>query len=390
MTHTQRRPPRNKLKTISTATVATALFKRGFSNPVHSGRASARPGSADAGGRGVYACATCRAARGSETRLEVFSRPLASAAQGGGRLSCWRGLGHGQPQGCPARRRPAPILVTRLMQRGRRRRDYRRRIPRFFRRKSPSSAFPAYHHRPRRADQSPRCIRRSRSTVRSAAATRRYFPAMSFSATATGVIVIPGASRRRDRQRGVRDDGVRGFLSPKKSATAASILGLYPATDEQTLTDFAAWRKKDRAVSVSPDAAQRETVRCRAGVHGCTTQVWVPVLRRIAARPASRPGTRDTDLSLLRMRAGVTTINDREITMLMFNNLIDGEWMSDGARSPKRQFRRIPMTSSVRAVRGTPRTGRWPAVAAAKAAFFRAWSRSTPQVRYEHSQEGLG
>jgi hypothetical protein len=23
-----------------------------------------------------------------------------------------------------------------------------------------------------------------------------------------------------------------------------SILGLYPATDEQTLTDFAAWRKK--------------------------------------------------------------------------------------------------------------------------------------------------
>src|SRR5712664_939447 len=72
--------------------------------------------------------------------------------------------------------------------------------------------------------------------------------------------------------------------------------------------------------------------------------------------------------------------NDREITMLMFNNLIDGEWMSDGARSPNVN---PSDTNDIvgEAVRGT-RAQAGAAVAAAKAA-FPAWSRSTPQVRYD-------
>jgi alpha-ketoglutaric semialdehyde dehydrogenase len=66
--------------------------------------------------------------------------------------------------------------------------------------------------------------------------------------------------------------------------------------------------------------------------------------------------------------------------MLMFNNLIDGEWISDGARSPDVN---PSNTNDVvgEAVRGT-RAQADAAVAAARTA-FPTWSRSTPQVRYD-------
>src|SRR5213593_2137033 len=66
--------------------------------------------------------------------------------------------------------------------------------------------------------------------------------------------------------------------------------------------------------------------------------------------------------------------------MLMFNNLIDGEWLSDGARAPNVN---PSDTKDIvgEAVRGT-RAQAEAAIAAAKAA-FPAWSRSTPQVRYD-------
>ena len=66
--------------------------------------------------------------------------------------------------------------------------------------------------------------------------------------------------------------------------------------------------------------------------------------------------------------------------MLMFNNLIDGEWLSDGARAPNVN---PSDTKDIvgEAVRGT-RAQAEAAIAAAKAA-FPAWSRSTPQARYD-------
>jgi len=66
--------------------------------------------------------------------------------------------------------------------------------------------------------------------------------------------------------------------------------------------------------------------------------------------------------------------------MLMFNSLIDGEWLSDGARAPNVN---PSDTKDIvgEAVRGT-RAQAEAAIAAAKAA-FPAWSRSTPQVRYD-------
>src|SRR5215216_6295421 len=64
--------------------------------------------------------------------------------------------------------------------------------------------------------------------------------------------------------------------------------------------------------------------------------------------------------------------------MLMFNNLIDGEWLSDGARAPNVN---PSDTKDIvgQAVRGTRAQA---AIAAAKTA-FPAWSRSTPQTRYD-------
>ena len=65
---------------------------------------------------------------------------------------------------------------------------------------------------------------------------------------------------------------------------------------------------------------------------------------------------------------------------MLFNSLIDGEWIADGARSPNIN---PSDTNDVvgEAVRGT-RAQAGAAVAAAKAA-FPAWSRSTPQLRYD-------
>ncbi|WPO44004.1 aldehyde dehydrogenase family protein [Tardiphaga sp. 42S5] len=66
--------------------------------------------------------------------------------------------------------------------------------------------------------------------------------------------------------------------------------------------------------------------------------------------------------------------------MLMFNNLIDGEWLSDGARAPNVNPSNTKEVVG-EAVRGT-RTQADAAIAAAKAA-FPAWSRTTPQLRYD-------
>ena len=51
-----------------------------------------------------------------------------------------------------------------------------------------------------------------------------------------------GPARRRDRRRGRRDDRVRG-LRDRAGLDGRSIIGLYPATRSRRATDFAAWRK---------------------------------------------------------------------------------------------------------------------------------------------------
>ena len=171
---------RNKLKTVSTATVATALFKRGFRIQMHPGRASARPRSADAGRRGLHA-ALHAGARGPQQDRRV-PRSLPSAAQGDRGLSARRGAGDGQPQGCARRvRRRHPGDAADAARR--RRRRHRRRLSRF--RRDRQARLSRLSPPAERADQSDAASGDRDQRARSAAATRRCFPATSSSATAT-------------------------------------------------------------------------------------------------------------------------------------------------------------------------------------------------------------
>ena len=108
--------------------------------------------------------------------------------------------------------------------------------------RSPGSAIPAYHNRPSAPTNltdppGPRHQRADRLRRRAGLAGRRG------GGRRRGRGRDPGASRRRDRGRGGRDDGLRGFRRPRRCLKGRSILGLYPATDEQTKTDYAAWRQ---------------------------------------------------------------------------------------------------------------------------------------------------
>ena len=169
---------RNKLKTVSTATLATALFKRGLRNQFIQDVHPLNPAPALVG--------------------EAFTLRYIPAREDLNPIDVFRDRSHPQRKAieeCPpgavlvidsrkdARAASAgAILVTRLMKRG-----VAGVVTDGGFRDSAEIAklgFPAYHHRPARRPTSP-CIRRSTSTCRSAAAMRRCFPATSFSATAT-------------------------------------------------------------------------------------------------------------------------------------------------------------------------------------------------------------
>ena len=88
---------RDKLKTVSTATVATALFKRGFRNQMIQDVHPLGPDQPVLVGEAF----TLRymPAREDLNTIERVPRPRPSAAQGGRGLPARRGAGDGQPQG---------------------------------------------------------------------------------------------------------------------------------------------------------------------------------------------------------------------------------------------------------------------------------------------------
>jgi regulator of RNase E activity RraA len=169
---------RSKLKTVSTATVATALFKRGFRIQFIQDVHPLSPDQPTLVGEAF----TLRymPAREDLNRLEVFrdrSHPQRKAIE-----ECPPGAVLVMDSRKDARAASAgAILVTRLMQRG-----VAGVVTDGGFRDSAEIAklgFPAYHQRPTPRPIS-RCIKRSNSTCRSVAGTHRYFPATSFSATA--------------------------------------------------------------------------------------------------------------------------------------------------------------------------------------------------------------
>jgi regulator of RNase E activity RraA len=205
---------RNRLKTVSTATVATALFKRGFRiqmiQDVH-------PLSVDQPVL-VGEAFTLRymPAREDLNKIVVMdSRKDARAASAGA------------------------ILVTRLMERG-----VAGVVTDGGFRDSAEIAklgFPAFHHRPS-APTNLTLHQAIEINVPIGCGDAPVFPGDVILGDSDGVIVIPSHLAEEIAEEAVEMTAFEDFVT-EQVKSGKSILGLYPATDEQTLVDFSAWRK---------------------------------------------------------------------------------------------------------------------------------------------------
>src|SRR5215470_6618279 len=222
---------RNKLKTVSTATVATALFKRGFHiqciQDVH-------PLSVD-----------------QPTMVgEAFTLRYMPAREDLNRLDVFRDRAHPQRKAiedCPAgsvlvmdSRKDAraasagAILVTRLMKRG---------CAGVFRDSAEIAklGFPAYHHRPS-APTNLTLHQAIEINVPIGCGDAPVFPGDIILGDSDGVIVIPAHLADEIANETFEMTAFEDFVT-EEVGKGRGIFGLYPATDPQTLTDFAAWRK---------------------------------------------------------------------------------------------------------------------------------------------------
>jgi regulator of RNase E activity RraA len=227
---------RNKLKTVSTATVATALFKRGFRiqciQDVH-------PLGADQPTM-VGEAFTLRymPAREDLNKIDVFrdrSHPQRKAVE-----ECPPGSVMVMDSRKDARAASAgAILVTRLMKRGCAGvvtdggfRDAAE-IARL--------GFPAFHHRPS-APTNLTLHHAIEINVPIGCGDAPVFPGDVVLGDSDGVIVIPAHLADEIADETFEMTAFEDFVAEAVSK-GRSIVGLYPATDEQTLKDFAAWRK---------------------------------------------------------------------------------------------------------------------------------------------------
>src|SRR4051794_2428930 len=229
---------RNKLKTVSTATVATALFKRGFRVQMIQ---DVRP-------------------LGAEQPIlvgEAFTLRYMPAREDLNKIDVFRDRAHPQRKAvedCPpgavlvmdsrkdARAASAgAILVTRLMKRG---------VAGVvtdggFRDSAEIAAlnFPAYHHRP----SAPTNLTLHHAidiNVPIACGDAPVFPGDVILGDRDGVIVIPAHIADEIATAAVEMTAYEDFVAERVHA-GSGIFGLYPATDPKSLELFAAWRKKN-------------------------------------------------------------------------------------------------------------------------------------------------
>jgi regulator of RNase E activity RraA len=227
---------REKLKTVSTATLATALFKRGLRNQMIQDVRSLNPGNAPMVG-------------------EAYTLRYIPAREDLNPISVFQDRGHPQRKAveeCPegavlvidsrknARAASAGgILVSRLMKRG-----VAGIVTDGGFRDSPDIAqlaFPAYHNRP----SAPTNLTLHQAIdidVPIGCGDAPVFPGDVVVGDAEGVIVIPAHLADEIADEGVEMTAFEDFVAGQVMA-GRSILGLYPPTDERTLDDFAAWRK---------------------------------------------------------------------------------------------------------------------------------------------------
>jgi regulator of RNase E activity RraA len=227
---------RDKLKTISTATVATALFKRGFRNQFI---------------QDVHPLSPVQPVLVGE----AFTLRYMPAREDLNQLAVFRDRGHPQRKAiedCPpgavmvmdsrkdARAASAgSILVTRLMKRGVAGvvtdggfRDAAE-IARL--------GFPAYHHRP----SAPTNLTLHQAidiNVPIGCGDAPVFPGDVILGDGDGVIVIPAHLADEITEEAHEMTAFEDFVTEQVTG-GMGIYGLYPATNEQTMVDFAAWRK---------------------------------------------------------------------------------------------------------------------------------------------------
>ncbi|HEY2872892.1 MAG TPA: ribonuclease activity regulator RraA [Reyranella sp.] len=235
---TMKTETRDKLRTVSTPTVATALFKRGYRIQAIQDVHPLSPDQPTLVGEAF----TLRyiPAREDLNKLDVFrdhSHPQRKAVE-----DCPTGAVLVMDSRKDARAASAgAILVTRLMKRG---------VAGVitdggFRDSAEIGAlnFPAYHHRP----SAPTNLTLHHAidiNVPIACGDAPVFPDDVILGDKDGVIVIPAHLADEIATEAVEMTAYEDFVSERVHA-GSGIFGLYPATDPKSLELFAEWRKKN-------------------------------------------------------------------------------------------------------------------------------------------------
>jgi regulator of RNase E activity RraA len=227
---------RAKLKTVSTATLCTALYKRGLRNQfiqdVHPLNPNAEPMVGEA--------FTLRyiPAREDLNPISVFqdrTHPQRKAVE-----DCPAGSVLVMDSRKDARAASAgAILITRLMKRG-----VAGVVTDGGFRDSAEIAklgIPAYHHRPS-APTNLTLHQAIEINVPIGCGDAPVFPGDVILGDSDGVIVIPAHLADEIANETFEMTAFEDFVT-EEVGKGRGIFGLYPATDPQTLTDFAAWRK---------------------------------------------------------------------------------------------------------------------------------------------------
>jgi regulator of RNase E activity RraA len=227
---------REKLKGVSVATLTTALFKRGFRIQMIQDVHPLGPNQPTLVGEAF----TLRymPAREDLNKIDVFrdrSHPQRKAVE-----ECPPGAVLVMDSRKDARAASAgAILVTRLMKRG-----VAGVVTDGGFRDSAEIAkigIPAYHHRPS-APTNLTLHHAIEINVPIGCGDAPVFPGDVILGDSDGVIVIPAHLADEIADEAVEMTAFEDFVTEQVRG-GRSILGLYPATDEQTPKDFAAWRK---------------------------------------------------------------------------------------------------------------------------------------------------
>src|SRR5215216_1789450 len=228
---------REKLKTVSTATICTALYKRGFRNQFIQDVHPLNPNGAPMVG-------------------EAFTLRYIPAREDLNPISVFQDRAHPQRKAvedCPpgavfvidSRKDPraasaGSILVTRLMKRG-----VAGVVTDGCFRDSPEIAqlaIPAYHQRP----SAPTNLTLHQALdidVPIGCGDVAVFPGDIVVGDAEGVVVIPAQLADEVAAEATEMTAFEDFVSEQVLA-GRSIIGLYPPTDEQSRIDFNAWRAR--------------------------------------------------------------------------------------------------------------------------------------------------